>query len=346
MVDVAALDGDSAKLRRAGTFYLSRDTAGATAEYVRWLLAVAGDGADTQGAVRAPVGSLSRTTLQQIYLTSQMTGLGLEDADTAAMLLIEEHADPLDRSVALRRAQLLALNRGRPVEATRHIRRREALGSSDHQFRNFALLAALFDDGDRRTADSVARIVDRMLARDTLGPLAPDALRLTSEAMVTQAMWYLMSGDTARAVRATDWLGRQHETGPRNRALYVLPEMMLASRARRPEGASLRAYVDSLALEGCCEVSAFTSLVLARAYEDSGDEVTALRVIRRGQWLFPPRALATHLREEGRLSARAGDRAGAIRAYEHYLALRSDPEPSLRAARDSVRAEVDRLRLR
>jgi hypothetical protein len=53
--------------------------------------------------------------------------------------------------------------------------------------------------------------------------------------------------------------------------------------------------------------------------------------------------VATHLREEGRLAARLGDRAGAIRAYRHYLALRSDPEPRLRAARDSVRAELERL---
>jgi hypothetical protein len=54
--------------------------------------------------------------------------------------------------------------------------------------------------------------------------------------------------------------------------------------------------------------------------------------------------LSTQLREEGRLAARLGDRAGAIRAYEHYLALRSNPEPALLPARDSIRAEVNRLK--
>jgi hypothetical protein len=102
--------------------------------------------------------------------------------------------------------------------------------------------------------------------------------------------------------------------------------------------------VDSIALEGCCDLQPYSTLVLARAYEDAGDATAALRVIRRGIWLFPPRVTATHLREEGRLAALLGDVPGAIRAYEHYLALRSDPEQRLRAERDHVRAEVDRLR--
>ena len=38
-----------------------------------------------------------------------------------------------------------------------------------------------------------------------------------------------------------------------------------------------------------------------------------------------------------------GDRTGAIRAYEHYLALRSDPEPSLKPEADRVRTELAKL---
>jgi hypothetical protein len=53
--------------------------------------------------------------------------------------------------------------------------------------------------------------------------------------------------------------------------------------------------------------------------------------------------LSTYLRQKGRLAALAGDTAGAMRAYQHSLALRADPEPPLRAERDSVRAEVARL---
>ncbi len=59
-----------------------------------------------------------------------------------------------------------------------------------------------------------------------------------------------------------------------------------------------------------------------------------------GAGLIP---LAVSLREEGRLAAAVGNRAGAIRAYRHYLALRSDPEPARWPDVERVRAELARL---
>ena len=43
------------------------------------------------------------------------------------------------------------------------------------------------------------------------------------------------------------------------------------------------------------------------------------------------------------LAALAGDRPGAVTAYQHYLALRSNPEPSLRPKVEAVRAELTKL---
>ena len=342
MVDVAAFGGDTAGVRRAGVLYLSRDSVGPTAEYVRWLVAVGTSDIAGHAAIRARFYSLNRATLDHIYLTSQISGLGLEDADSAAKLLIETTADPIEKSVALRRASLLALNRGRPSEATRLLRRMGELRTQDYSFRNFAIDAALFNDGERALADSSARIMARNLARDTLRPLSPDARRPTSVAMLGQAMWYLESGDAVRAATTTDWLQRHADS--RYSVFSVVPAMLIATSARRPDGAVLRAKVDSMALDGCCALPPFVNFELARAYEESGDEAGALRVIRRGVWYNPPRMLATQLREEGRLAARLGDRTGAIRAYEHYLALRSNPEPARLAQRDSIRAEVNRLK--
>jgi hypothetical protein len=49
------------------------------------------------------------------------------------------------------------------------------------------------------------------------------------------------------------------------------------------------------------------------------------------------------LRHEGRAAELAGDTAGALRAYRHYLALRRDPDAAVRHYADSVRAAVERL---
>jgi hypothetical protein len=86
------------------------------------------------------------------------------------------------------------------------------------------------------------------------------------------------------------------------------------------------------------------NLLLSRLYESQGDTPHALAVIRRRQYgLGLPLYLSTYLREEGRLAALAGDRHGAIAAYHHYLALRQDPEPSLRPQVDQVRRELAKL---
>ncbi len=47
--------------------------------------------------------------------------------------------------------------------------------------------------------------------------------------------------------------------------------------------------------------------------------------------------------EEGRLALLAGDSAGAIRAYDWYLRVRDQAEPSGRARDDAIRADVARL---
>lgn len=344
IVDLAAFERDTAKLRRAGTLYLSRDSVGPTADYVRWLVAVGGSDIAAQRAIRARFRSFERVTLDQILFTSQMTGLALDDADSATNLLAENATDPLEKSVAFRWGVLLALNRGRPAAATELLRRMQELRSPGYNFQVYAMLGAMFNDGDRAVADSSARDVARSLARDTIGTLPPSEVGELSARMSAQSVWYLYIGDTTRAAATADWLRRHASGRPRFRVSAIVPEMLIASRAHRPNGAALRALVDSIALGGCCELPSSYGLLLARAYEESGDDAAALRVIRRGIWAYPTRELSTFRREEGRLASRLGDRAGAIRAYEHYLALRSNPEPQLIAQRDSIRAEVNRLK--
>jgi hypothetical protein len=82
--------------------------------------------------------------------------------------------------------------------------------------------------------------------------------------------------------------------------------------------------------------------VLAQLWEARGDARRALAAVRRRP-RPQVRYLASDLREEGRLAAIVGDTLGAVRAYGHYLALRIDPEPALRAEVDAVREDLARL---
>ena len=88
------------------------------------------------------------------------------------------------------------------------------------------------------------------------------------------------------------------------------------------------------------------NLVVAHLAELQGDLPLALRAVRRRAGVygfFPAWHLSTFLREEGRLAALTGDTAGALRAYGHYVALRTNPEPAVQPEVEWVRAELAKL---
>jgi hypothetical protein len=88
--------------------------------------------------------------------------------------------------------------------------------------------------------------------------------------------------------------------------------------------------------------TAFANFTIARMREAQGDLPRALAAIRRREVDYFPAymwSLAAFLRQEGRLAALAGDRAGAMHAYDAYLSLRTAPDAPLRPQRDSVVAE-------
>ena len=87
------------------------------------------------------------------------------------------------------------------------------------------------------------------------------------------------------------------------------------------------------------------NLVVARLHEQQGDLTNALSAVRRRGYHSGSVCwyLATFLRDEARLAALTGDREGAIRAYEHYIALRSNPEPILEADARAARVELAKL---
>jgi tRNA A-37 threonylcarbamoyl transferase component Bud32 len=93
--------------------------------------------------------------------------------------------------------------------------------------------------------------------------------------------------------------------------------------------------------------TAFANYAVARLRESQGNIPAALAAIRRREVDYFPAylwSLPAFLRQEGRLATLAGDTAGAIRAYDAYLTLRTDPDPPFVPQRDSVVAERATLR--
>lgn len=88
--------------------------------------------------------------------------------------------------------------------------------------------------------------------------------------------------------------------------------------------------------------SAFANYTIARLRESQGDLADALAAIRRREVDYFPTylwSLPAFLRQEGRLAALTGDVPGALKAYDQYLAMRTDPAVALRPQRDSVVSE-------
>jgi hypothetical protein len=90
----------------------------------------------------------------------------------------------------------------------------------------------------------------------------------------------------------------------------------------------------------------YEALLLARAWERSGNIARALASIRYRQFGYGPAEVPWNYRYEGRVAALASDTAGAVRAFTRWLEIMRDAEPVWAPAQDSVRVELDRLRRR
>jgi DNA-binding SARP family transcriptional activator len=334
MVDAAAFVRDTAAATRFGERYLRADATGDDATYVRWRLAtLRGDDA-ARARLREGFEQLSSATLARVQWMSQMDGVALDDAERAVAILLRRAGSPLERTRAVGLARWLALNRGQPATARALEDSVRGIGGERYWNPLFSVLYALFWGADTAEAEAAARAV----ARDP-GLLRPADLFVLGLRMVER-------GDpgaadrVARAIRTT-----LAEDPARFAALLPRAEMLeaLAATARgRPPPPRVVERLDSIARLGCCEAPHFANLIVARLRERQGDIPGALRAVRRGRWFFPPEYLSAAVLEEGRLAALAGDTAGSLRAYRHFLALTAgDADAGPRV--QEVRAALARL---
>ncbi|MFL5521985.1 MAG: hypothetical protein ACJ8B6_13670, partial [Gemmatimonadales bacterium] len=87
------------------------------------------------------------------------------------------------------------------------------------------------------------------------------------------------------------------------------------------------------------------NLIAAAAWQRLGRPVEALAAVRRRAYggLWPTRFLADALREEGALALATADTAGALKAWRHYLALRTTVDTALAPERDRIRTAIAAL---
>jgi hypothetical protein len=151
-------------------------------------------------------------------------------------------------------------------------------------------------------------------------------------------LWRTTKGDTAGTRRSMGFVDSVIRTRnvdpipyPRVGRLGVcraaLEAALEAARGRRGPSPALARLEDLMARGTGLELPGnVANLMLARWFEERGDTAAAFRAARRLNLRFFTIAPA-QLYEEGRLSALNGDTASAVRAYQHYLTLRDQPDP-------------------
>jgi tetratricopeptide (TPR) repeat protein len=326
----------TADLRAVADRLVAAEPEGSTADFVRWRTRLALG--EDRGPAEAVLDSMAVETLGWIGMTATDDGVAFETGRRAVRLRAARPGTREERTERQLGAHAAALNAGRPEEARALAESLVDRSPDPNVGARLGVLSALYADGDREAAERAAAA----LARAAGGPLDRCVLE----------QWRLSVAPSApRAPRSLGAAGAKE----RPAIQQVVCDAVLAALRARPRGegrvAEAVARLDSVLRTGPVDFHAgdgivdHASIALARLLEASGDSAAALAALRRRPYFIGWQPfLAASLRDEGRLAAALGDAPGAMRAYEHYLALRSNPEPARVGATDSVRAEVARLR--
>jgi len=348
LVEMAQVAGDVAAVQRLVALGLAADSSSARGGYLRWHRALAlGDSA--LRAYWADSVRLHVLTVSSIYRFTASSGIGMRDYRRAADLMFPQWEAASHDQGSFHRS-MLDLNGGRPGAAARRLR---GLLDAPGVSLGLPIRTALYWGGDTSAAADAAR---RLVPIAAPAAVRGQALQEQLQSLCALATWRLAHGDERYAETAVRRLRRAAVVGlPRDDSVAVagykalcaaLLEASRATALRLPDARVALERADSAALRYNVGESMGANLIVARLAEAQGDFPLALRAVRRrasAYDLLPLWYLSSFLREEGRLAALAGDTAGAVRAYRHYLAMRPEPEPAMRAEVERVRSELARL---
>lgn len=348
---LAAVARDTQVLRRLGPLYLATHPMAERLIPHQWRVAAATGDSATLRRTRYRLASLPTEVLLTISRITQEEFPSPADGEATAAELERRASTANEQHLAMIVAHDLALNRGQPRRAAAivlHGRAVEDPNWTDSEGR-ILVYDALYWEGDQTAAATAAADLVERAGRPLPGERRARARRYFD--LCAAAQWRLARGDLEYARRAAERLGRTRT--PEDRAGDVaehrLCGAMLTLRLALVQGTALEepsSRLDSLLIHGpwvYALVRQPAILTLAEANERRRDAGLALATMHRRDLDRWNRLVTTWLREEGRLAAIAGDTAAAIRAYDRYLALRDQPEPSLAPEVNRVRQELARL---
>ncbi len=333
LTQLATRDGDTTEIRRLWQSYVQLDSTSILSDQLRFMSAVALTDEEMRAVALDRLAGTFRSASVATYF-AQMYG-GAEYLDTLTAIMQSRARTQDERTLASWSGYAVAMNRGRP---------RKALGLEPQDPEHY-LDDVLYWNRPLEDIELVLQLEDST----TRAPLPPTAAQQRGQ-LVTAcrvARWRLAHGETSGVESLLQRLEAGLTMGdsvvPRGASPVCtsLVRAMLAVRQGRTNALALTERVDSILISfpkridygpSVFAMSLF-NLLVAGQFEELGQPERALAAVR----------LSTKLYGEGRLAALTGDREGAIRAYTHYLELRSDPEPEVLPEVVAVRAELARL---
>ena len=350
LVALHALRNEPDALRRMVAAYLSVDSLGATADYIRWRAAHAlSEPALANGVL---IDSMDVEVLGWVAMQTVDEGVALEDGLAAARALAERPGTNPQRFERLLGLHNFAVNAGLATLTARAAEELRGVQPDPAFVDRLNVLVALYGDGDtavaRASADALARRVDSPIAACVLELWriehdgAPDSSGASPHS-ATAAPAGVPSPVSAFGA-GIDEAGSVQRT--------LCDAVLAATREVRESGsAGARAQaLDSILRDGPISGpmgdghTEYAHVALVRLLEGTGDRTGALAAAsRRLYFIGWNHYAATSLREEARLAEGAGDAERALRAWRHYLALRGGAEPPLGAFTEGARAGLARL---
>jgi serine/threonine-protein kinase len=338
------------EIRRFAALYSRIAPGGDWEDIERWWVARTLNDSAALSSLRAQYSQFSPRSVRFIVEVSAGRGFSLDEAERAVTARFGgPGALPEWRCMRLMKLMEISMLRGRVDNAivlADSASRITGCATANLTAPEAMITIALVESGYAAAAREYARQFD--VVADTAGVAEPACYA---------ELWRVARGDTSRTrrrVRRIRQLVQGVDPAPLPRvgrlevcALFLEAALEWMQVGPNPSPALDR--LESLLRQGAgWEVPTNVALLMVARWRARQGDYAAARAMASGPFgTNNPRhamVVPAYRREEGRLAAVLGDTAGAIRAYQHYLMLRDDPDPGSKASEvDSVKVHLAQL---